>query len=117
MLVIKVYDHDDLGADDLMGTRRIPVAELVEKDWQEWFHMLDQLGHEIIGEDGTMCRVKLDIKYTPHPTREMAGAGAGYIRRRRCRRAPGQGVDQARGRLPAQETRPDSIWGRLERLL
>ena len=31
MLVIKVYDHDDLGADDLMGTRRIPVAELVEK--------------------------------------------------------------------------------------
>lgn len=75
MLVIKVYDHDDLGADDLMGTRRIPVAELVEKDWQEWFHMLDQLGHEIIGEDGTMCRVKLDIKYTPHPTREMAALG------------------------------------------
>ena len=27
------------------------------------------------GEDGTMCRVRLDIKYTPHPTREQAALG------------------------------------------
>lgn len=72
VLVIKVYDHDDLGSDDLMGSRTIPVSELVERDWQEQFHMLDAEGSEIIGEDGSMCRVKLDIKYTPNPTREQA---------------------------------------------
>ncbi len=27
------------------------------------------------GEDGTLCRVRLDIKYTPHPTREQAALG------------------------------------------
>ncbi len=31
---IKVYDHDDLGADDLMGSRSIPMQEIVEQDWQ-----------------------------------------------------------------------------------
>jgi hypothetical protein len=29
----------------------------------------------VSGEDGTMCRVKLDIKYTPNPTREQASLG------------------------------------------
>jgi len=29
-----VYDHDDLGADDLMGARSVPMQELVEQDWQ-----------------------------------------------------------------------------------
>ncbi len=37
--------------------------------------MLDSDGHEIIGEDGTLCQVKLDIKYTPHPTRQQAALG------------------------------------------
>jgi hypothetical protein len=31
---IKVYDHDDLGSDDLMGSRSIPMQEVVEQDWQ-----------------------------------------------------------------------------------
>ena len=66
---IKVYDHDDLGLDDLMGSRSIPMDEVISKDWSEEILMLDGEGHEIIGEDGTMCRVRLDLKYTPHPRR------------------------------------------------
>jgi hypothetical protein len=31
---IKMYDHDDLGADDLIGTRQIPMEEVVQSDWQ-----------------------------------------------------------------------------------
>ena len=34
--------------------------------------MLSEDGQEIIGEDGTLCQVKLDIKYTPHASREHA---------------------------------------------
>ena len=69
---IKVYDHDDLGLDDLMGSRSIPMDEVISKDWSEEILMLDGEGHEIIGEDGTMCRVRLDLKYTPHPKKEQA---------------------------------------------
>ena len=39
---------------------------------QDWFHLLSEDGQEIIGEDGTLCQVKLDFKYTPHPTRGQA---------------------------------------------
>lgn len=67
---VAVYDHDNLGADDLMGNIYIPLAELENGDIVDWFEMKNHDGDNIIGEDGNSSKVKLGLKYTPFPSKE-----------------------------------------------
>mmetsp|Transcript_43238 Transcript_43238/g.102868 ORF Transcript_43238/g.102868 Transcript_43238/m.102868 type:complete len:309 (+) Transcript_43238:133-1059(+) len=71
VVTVKVYDHDDLGTDDLIGSYQIKVADFQGNDLDDWFELKDEKDEVIIGEDGTNSRVHLNLKYTPHVDREL----------------------------------------------
>ena len=71
VVTVRIYDHDDLGKDDLIGAFTIPVKDYQGVDLDDWFELLDEKGMPIIGEDGTNARVHLNLRYTPHVSREL----------------------------------------------
>eukprot|EP00960_Hanusia_phi_P047054 758185-Hanusia_phi.AAC.13 len=65
-----VYDHDDLGSDDIMGYVIVPVSDFVDEDKEGWYTLLTKEREEIIGEDGSLSSVFLSFKYTAHASEE-----------------------------------------------
>jgi len=63
---LRLFDHDDFGRDDLIGSFKLQMTDLAHADKSEAIKVRNKDGDEVIGEDGTPCVISISTKFSPH---------------------------------------------------